>query len=140
MIFVKTFKGYEDKTSDLDESVNGWIASNKVDVEAVLSRDRATEDTRKIDFDKALADAKEWQPLENRRLIGLSSMICVRRAEGVLHVEGESVPPPHCRRRTPRGRTPCHPLLAGAFPVRRPAERQSESAGGDTFWCSSLEA
>jgi len=35
MIFVKTFKGYEDKTLELDDSVNGWIASNKVEVEAI---------------------------------------------------------------------------------------------------------
>ena len=25
MIFVKTFKGYEDKTRQLDEAVNGWM-------------------------------------------------------------------------------------------------------------------
>lgn len=37
MIFVKTFKGYEDKTLELDDMVNGWIASNKVDVEAIRS-------------------------------------------------------------------------------------------------------
>jgi hypothetical protein len=32
MIFVKTFKGYEDKTMELDSAVNGWIAESKVDV------------------------------------------------------------------------------------------------------------
>lgn len=37
MIFVKTFKGYEDKTLDLDKAVNDWIATNKVDVVDVLS-------------------------------------------------------------------------------------------------------
>ena len=35
MIFVKTFKGYEDKTAQLDANVNGWIASNEVDVVTV---------------------------------------------------------------------------------------------------------
>jgi len=32
MIFVKTFKGYEDKTADLDNDVNRWIAENEVQV------------------------------------------------------------------------------------------------------------
>lgn len=35
MIFVKTFKGYEDKTQLLDEEVNRWIAKHKVQVVAV---------------------------------------------------------------------------------------------------------
>jgi len=35
MIFVRTFKGYEDKTGQLDQEVNAWIATNKVDVVAV---------------------------------------------------------------------------------------------------------
>ena len=35
MIFVRTFKGYEDKTAQLDQDVNDWIVSNKVDVVAV---------------------------------------------------------------------------------------------------------
>lgn len=35
MVFVKTFKGYEDKTAQLDQDVNGWIASNGVDIVAV---------------------------------------------------------------------------------------------------------
>ncbi len=42
MIFVKTFKGYEDKTLQLDTDVNGWIAQNAVDVvdvKAVLSHE-----------------------------------------------------------------------------------------------------
>ena len=37
MIFVKTFKGYEDKTSELDSTVNGWIVSNGVEVTEILS-------------------------------------------------------------------------------------------------------
>ena len=32
MIFVKTFKGYEDKPLVLDDFVNNWILDNKVDV------------------------------------------------------------------------------------------------------------
>lgn len=32
MIFVKTFKGYEDKPLVLDEFVNTWIQDNSVDV------------------------------------------------------------------------------------------------------------
>jgi len=32
MLFVKTFKGYEDKTADLDAAVNQWIQDNGVDV------------------------------------------------------------------------------------------------------------
>ena len=35
MIFVRTFKGYEDKTGQLDEMVNEWIAKNQVDVVSV---------------------------------------------------------------------------------------------------------
>lgn len=44
MIFVKTFKGYEDKTAELDAAVNGWILKNKADVvtvSAVLSHEHA---------------------------------------------------------------------------------------------------
>ena len=37
MIFVKTFKGYEDKTAQLDASVNEWITSNNVSVRAVTA-------------------------------------------------------------------------------------------------------
>ena len=37
MIFVKTFKGYEDKTADLDRAVNAWIARHRVDVRAINS-------------------------------------------------------------------------------------------------------
>ncbi len=32
MVFVKTFKGYEDKVAQLDQEVNEWIRSNKVKV------------------------------------------------------------------------------------------------------------
>lgn len=32
MIFVKTFKGYEDKIHDMDATVNQWIQSSKADV------------------------------------------------------------------------------------------------------------
>lgn len=28
MVYVKTFKGYEDKTADLDNEVNNWLKSN----------------------------------------------------------------------------------------------------------------
>ncbi|MFP6580994.1 MAG: hypothetical protein VCD00_00395 [Candidatus Hydrogenedentota bacterium] len=35
MIFVKTFKGYEDKVSLLDEAVNSWILESKVQVVSV---------------------------------------------------------------------------------------------------------
>jgi len=45
MIFVKTFKGYEDKVQDLDRTVNEWIAVNKVivrDVKTGLSHEHAS--------------------------------------------------------------------------------------------------
>lgn len=32
MIFVKTFKGYEDKPLVIDERVNKWIKANNIDV------------------------------------------------------------------------------------------------------------
>lgn len=32
MVFVRTFKGYEDKTSQIDATVNDWIRQNQVDV------------------------------------------------------------------------------------------------------------
>jgi hypothetical protein len=32
MIFVKTFKGYEDKPLVIDERVNAWIKANNIDV------------------------------------------------------------------------------------------------------------
>ncbi len=35
MLFVQTFKGYEDKIADLDKTVNQWILQNKVDVVTV---------------------------------------------------------------------------------------------------------
>ena len=37
MIFVRTFKGYEDKTANLDEAVNEWIRENTIDVVDVKS-------------------------------------------------------------------------------------------------------
>ena len=37
MIFVKTFKGYEDRTADLDKEVNTWISSHAVRVKAINS-------------------------------------------------------------------------------------------------------
>jgi hemerythrin len=42
MIFVKTFKGYEDKTRELDDVVNRWISENHVivgDVKTVLAHE-----------------------------------------------------------------------------------------------------
>jgi len=43
-MFVKTFKGYEDKTAVLDQSVNEWIRRHRerieiVDVKTVLSHE-----------------------------------------------------------------------------------------------------
>ena len=35
MIFVKTFKGYEDKTEQIDAVTNAWIQTNNVDVRAI---------------------------------------------------------------------------------------------------------
>lgn len=35
MIFVKTFKGYEDKTALLDELVNSWVLDQKVQVMSI---------------------------------------------------------------------------------------------------------
>ena len=32
MLFIKTFKGYEDKTGQLDENANRWIVQHNVDV------------------------------------------------------------------------------------------------------------
>lgn len=42
MVFVKTFKGYEDKTLQLDATVNGWIQQHKaevVSIQTVLSHE-----------------------------------------------------------------------------------------------------
>jgi len=42
MIFVKTFKGYEDKPLVIDERVNNWIKANNievVDIKATLSHE-----------------------------------------------------------------------------------------------------
>lgn len=32
MLFVKSFKGYEDKLNDLDRTVNSWVGERRVDV------------------------------------------------------------------------------------------------------------
>lgn len=32
MLFVKTFKGYEDKTLQLDQQVNDWVRQHAVEV------------------------------------------------------------------------------------------------------------
>ena len=37
MIFVKTFKGYEDKVSQLDAETNNWIQNNSIDVMDIKS-------------------------------------------------------------------------------------------------------
>ena len=37
MIFVKTFKGYEDRTADLDSAVNNWIIEHAVRVRAITA-------------------------------------------------------------------------------------------------------
>lgn len=42
MIFVKTFKGYEDKTMELDAAVNAWLQQSRaevVDVKTVLAHE-----------------------------------------------------------------------------------------------------
>lgn len=42
MIFVKTFKGYEDKTMDLDRAVNAWVGETRaevVDIKSSLSHE-----------------------------------------------------------------------------------------------------
>ncbi|MBI5091260.1 MAG: hypothetical protein HZB26_02320 [Candidatus Hydrogenedentes bacterium] len=35
MVFVKTFKGYEDKVAQIDQATNDWIKANNVDVVGV---------------------------------------------------------------------------------------------------------
>ena len=37
MIFVKTFKGYEDRVHELDANVNEWVQSNSVRVKSVYT-------------------------------------------------------------------------------------------------------
>ena len=42
MIFVRTFKGYEDKTRELDSTVNEWIVLHNIkvfDIKATLSHE-----------------------------------------------------------------------------------------------------
>ncbi len=38
MVFVKTFKGYEDRVDELDKNVNEWIQANGVKVGNILSQ------------------------------------------------------------------------------------------------------
>ncbi len=43
-MYVKTFKGYEDKTADLDQAVNDWVQAHRdvvevKDIKAVLSHE-----------------------------------------------------------------------------------------------------
>ncbi len=45
MIFIRTFKGYEDKTAALDAEVNEWIARNApeiVDIKTVLGHENGS--------------------------------------------------------------------------------------------------
>lgn len=35
MTFVKTFKGYEDKVQELDNTVNDWIIRNKISLRGI---------------------------------------------------------------------------------------------------------
>ncbi len=37
MIFVKTFKGYEDRTAELDDMVNKWVTAQRVEVIGINS-------------------------------------------------------------------------------------------------------
>ena len=40
MLFVRTFKGYEDRTQELDQQINEWVVANNVevvDIKAALS-------------------------------------------------------------------------------------------------------
>lgn len=42
MMFVRTFKGYEDKTGEMDRSVNNWVSSagvKVVDIKVSLSHE-----------------------------------------------------------------------------------------------------
>lgn len=45
MVYVKTFKGYEDKPHEIDAAVNGWVVNNAHrvktirDIKAVLSHE-----------------------------------------------------------------------------------------------------
>ena len=38
MVYVKTFKGYEDKIAELDKSVNDWLTASAHKIKAVLNR------------------------------------------------------------------------------------------------------
>ena len=35
MVYVKTFKGYEDKVAELDATVNGWMKENALHIKSV---------------------------------------------------------------------------------------------------------
>lgn len=35
MVFVKSFKGYEDKVADIDKATNSWILENQIDVRGI---------------------------------------------------------------------------------------------------------
>ncbi|HNR32576.1 MAG TPA: hypothetical protein PKI11_16930 [Candidatus Hydrogenedentes bacterium] len=35
MIFVKTFKGYEDRTAELDKAVNAWVLQHNPNVVSI---------------------------------------------------------------------------------------------------------
>ncbi len=42
MVFVKTFKGYEDRVQEMDKAVNEWIQAGNadvIDIKAVLSHE-----------------------------------------------------------------------------------------------------
>ncbi len=42
MIFVKSFKGYEDKLHEIDAALNAWVKANQVeavDIKTVLSHE-----------------------------------------------------------------------------------------------------
>lgn len=48
MVFVKTFKGYEDKVREVDTHVNDWLKSNEngitrvVDIKVALSHEQGS--------------------------------------------------------------------------------------------------
>lgn len=35
MMFVKTFKGYEDRTAELDKTVNDWVVSQALNIKVI---------------------------------------------------------------------------------------------------------
>jgi len=45
MLFVRTFKGYEDRTREVDEHVNNWVAQHQVkvvDIKPLLSHEQGS--------------------------------------------------------------------------------------------------